>query len=55
MIGRQLTFAHDGRIRDNVEQAIDILRNFEPKEGYYLALSGGRTVNACIIWQKWPG
>ena len=42
MAGRQLSFAIDGRIRDNVEQAIDILRMFEPKEGYYLAFSGGK-------------
>lgn len=42
MNGRQLSFAMDGRIRDNVEQAIDILRTFEPEEGYYLAFSGGK-------------
>lgn len=38
----QLRMTIDGRIRDNVEEAIDILRNFEPPEGYYLAFSGGK-------------
>lgn len=38
----QLRMTLDGRIRDNVEEAIDILRNFEPPEGYYLAFSGGK-------------
>lgn len=42
MIERQLSFTQDGRIRDNVEAAIDILRQFEPPEGYYLAFSGGK-------------
>jgi len=28
--------------RDRVQIAIDRLRNFEPKDGYYLAFSGGR-------------
>lgn len=42
MIERQLSFTQDGRIRDNVQAAIDILRMFEPSEGYYLAFSGGK-------------
>lgn len=42
MIERQLSFTQDGRIRDNVQAAIDILRMFEPPEGYYLAFSGGK-------------
>ena len=42
MIERQLSFTQDGRIRDNVQAAIDILRQFEPPEGYYLAFSGGK-------------
>lgn len=30
-----------GRKRDKVQTAIDRLRTFEPKEGYFLAFSGG--------------
>ena len=41
MIG-QLSMSVDGRIRDNIQEAIDILRMFEPPEGYFLAFSGGK-------------
>lgn len=41
-MNNQLRISLDGRIRDNVEQSIDILRQFEPAEGYYLAFSGGK-------------
>ena len=41
MLG-QLSFAIDGRVRDKVQQSIDILKMFEPAEGYYLAFSGGK-------------
>ena len=27
---------------DKVENAIEVLRTFEPREGYYLAFSGGK-------------
>lgn len=43
----QLTFAHDGRVRDKVQASIDILKMFEPLEGYYLAFSGGKD-SQCI-------
>ena len=41
MIG-QLSFDAKGVIRDKVETAIFRLKAFEPKEGYYLAFSGGK-------------
>jgi len=33
--------------RDNVQIAIDRLKEFEPEEGYYLAFSGGK--DSCVI------
>ena len=35
-----------GEKRDKVQRAIDIVRNFEPPEGYYLADSGGKDSTA---------
>lgn len=55
MNGRQLSITMDGRIRDNVEAAIDILRNFEPKEGYYLAFSGGKDSQCVYHLAKMAG
>lgn len=43
----QLSFAHDGRIRDKVQASLDILKMFEPQEGYFLAFSGGKD-SQCI-------
>ena len=31
-------------VRDKVKDALEMLREFEPEEGYYLAYSGGKTV-----------
>lgn len=33
--------------RDKVQMAIDLLRDFEPPEGYYLAFSGGK--DSCVV------
>lgn len=41
MLG-QTKFATDGEICDKVEIAIKRLKAFEPKEGYYVAFSGGK-------------
>ena len=41
MLG-QLSFDKNGVIRDKVEAAIARLQTFEPKEGYYVAFSGGK-------------
>jgi phosphoadenosine phosphosulfate reductase len=35
-----------GEKRDKVQRAIDIVRSFEPPEGYYLADSGGKDSTA---------
>lgn len=43
----QLSISLDGRIRDKVQQSIDILKTFEPPDGYYLAFSGGKD-SQCI-------
>ena len=43
----QLSFTIDGRIRDKVEASLDIIRMFEPPDGYYLAFSGGKD-SQCI-------
>lgn len=51
----QLRMTLDGRIRDNVEEAIDILRNFEPPEGYYLAFSGGKDSQCVYHLAKMAG
>lgn len=54
MIG-QLTLSLDGRIRDKIEQSIDILRQFEPPEGYYLAFSGGKDSQCVYHLAKMAG
>lgn len=41
MLG-QIKFATDGEICDKIEIAIKRLKAFEPKEGYYVAFSGGK-------------
>lgn len=41
MIG-QMQMTTDGRIMDKVDMAINCLKSFEPKEGYYVAFSGGK-------------
>ena len=41
MLG-QLSFNANGDIKDKVETSIARLKAFEPKEGYYLAFSGGK-------------
>lgn len=41
-----------GAKRDKVQTAIDRLRAFEPKEGYFLAFSGGKD-SASTIWRRW--
>ena len=41
MIG-QFKIGSDGVIRDKVEASMERLRAFEPKEGYYVAFSGGK-------------
>lgn len=33
--------------RDKVEEAVSLLRDFEPAEGYYLAFSGGK--DSCVV------
>ena len=38
----QLSFDSRGEIKDKVEMAISRLKAFEPKEGYYVAFSGGK-------------
>ena len=37
-----------GEKRDKVQTAIDRLRAFEPKEGYYVADSGGKD-SSCVV------
>lgn len=44
---QQLSFTQDGRVRDKVQASIDILKMFEPPDGYYLAFSGGKD-SQCI-------
>ena len=46
MIG-QLEITASGEIKDKVEKATDILKHFEPEEGYYVAFSGGKD-SQCI-------
>lgn len=41
MLG-QLSFNANGDIKDKVETSIARLQAFEPKEGYYVAFSGGK-------------
>ena len=41
MIG-QLRMTTDGRVADKVEIAIQLLKSFEPPDGYYVAFSGGK-------------
>ena len=54
MIG-QLSLSLDGRIRDKVEMSLDILRQFEPAEGYYLAFSGGKDSQCVYHLAKMAG
>jgi phosphoadenosine phosphosulfate reductase len=42
MLGQLKIVSTDGVIRDKVECAIERLKAFEPKEGYYVAFSGGK-------------
>ena len=44
---QQLGFTQGGKILDKVQASIDILKMFEPHEGYYLAFSGGKD-SQCI-------
>ena len=37
-----------GQKRDKVQTAIDRLRAFEPKDGYYVADSGGKD-SSCVV------
>ena len=46
MIG-QLEITASGEIKDKVQKATDILKHFEPEEGYYVAFSGGKD-SQCI-------
>lgn len=41
MLG-QLQINGDGKIRDKVQMSVDLLRKWEPEEGYYVAFSGGK-------------
>jgi phosphoadenosine phosphosulfate reductase len=41
MLG-QLQINGDGKIRDKVEMSIELLKKWEPPEGYFLAFSGGK-------------
>ena len=43
----QLSFTMDGDVRDKIQASLDILKMFEPPEGYYLAFSGGKD-SQCI-------
>lgn len=52
---RQLRLSIDGRVRDNVEESIDILRQFEPAEGYRLAFSGGKDSQCVYHLAKMAG
>ena len=54
MLG-QLKMTFDGQIKDKVEIAIDRLKAFEPKEGYWLAFSGGKDSQCCYELCKLAG
>lgn len=54
-MNNQLRISLDGRIRDNVEESIDILRQFEPADGYYLAFSGGKDSQCVYHLAKMAG
>ena len=41
MLG-QLMMSTDGRIRDKIQISIDLLKQWEPEDGYYVAFSGGK-------------
>ena len=41
MLG-QLQINGDGKIRDKVQMSVDLIRKWEPEEGYYVAFSGGK-------------
>lgn len=51
----QLSISIDGRIRDKVQASIDILKLFEPPEGYYLAFSGGKDSQCVYHLAKMAG
>ena len=46
MLGQMQMFP-SGECKDKVEMAIDVLKKFEPQEGYYVAFSGGKD-SQCI-------
>ena len=54
-MNNQLRLSIDGRIRDNVEESIDILKQFEPPDGYYLAFSGGKDSQCVYHLAKMAG
>ena len=51
----QLQFGSDGQIRTKVETGIQMLRAFEPPEGYFLANSGGKDSQAVRKLAKLAG
>jgi phosphoadenosine phosphosulfate reductase len=42
-------------VRDKVQEAIDILKEFEPKEGYFLADSGGKDSDVILELARMSG
>ncbi len=42
-------------VRDKVQEAIDVLRDLEPPEGYYLADSGGKDSDVILALAKMSG
>lgn len=42
-------------IQDRVDKVIDVLRRFEPREGYFLAFSGGKDSICCYYLLKLSG
>lgn len=44
----QLSFGKDGKIRDKVQISVDLLKKWEPPEGYYLAISAGGKDSQCV-------
>lgn len=42
-----------GNKHDKVQDAIDLLKHFEPPEGFYLAFSGGKDSQAVYHMRKW--
>mgnify|MGYP004539274917 CR=1 FL=1 len=43
-----MSMTSSGKSGDKVQTAIDRLRAFEPKEGYYVADSGGKD-STCVV------